>query len=102
MTLMFPPRAASRCRTAPRSGVTAEQFGCQGPGDGPAEPQGLGIQELDRLPRGGIGTLETGGEIADNGLVDGELPIGAEFDDQGAKQLVVWRLQLDGRHRTQP
>src|SRR5277367_6296165 len=107
MTLMFAPKVPSRQAsrqdgTGLPSSIAAQELGRERPGDRPAEPQGLGVQKLDRLPYGGVGALQTGREIADYGLVDGELAIGAEFDDQRAKQMIVGRRQLHNRHRAQP
>ena len=93
--------APSRRRNGSGSGV-AQQFGGQRPGHRAAEPQRLGVEQFDGLARGGIGALDPVGEIAHHGLVDGQLAVGAEFDDQGAKQLVVGRQQRHHRHRAQP
>ncbi len=81
--------------------VIAQQFGCQHPRDGPAEPKRLGVQEHDSLARGGVGALDPVGDKADHGFIDDHLTIGAELDDQSAKQLIVGRQQRYRRYRAQ-
>src|ERR1700727_2341562 len=74
-----------------RSGAAANHLCPDAPGAGPPLPQGFGVKKLARPPYGGIGTLQTGGEIAHHAFVDGKLAIGAELDDQATKQLIVGR-----------
>ena len=52
MTLMFLPSAPSRCEIRLRGSGISQQFGRQRPGDRPAQPQGFGVQQFDRLARG--------------------------------------------------
>ena len=100
MTLTFHPRRPSRRQGVP-SAVT-EQFGGQGPGDWPAQPQRLCVQQIDRMAGCGIGPLDPGGQIAHDCLVDAQLAVRAEFDDQPAKQEIVGRQQRHHWHRAQP
>ena len=69
----------------------SQQFGGQRSGDRAAQPQGLAVQELDRLPRRRVRPLYPGGEIAHHGLIDRQLAVSAEFHNQRAEQLVVRR-----------
>src|ERR1700741_840087 len=80
MTLTFRALPPSRPERAGKSGA-AQQFRRQRPGHRPAEPQCLAVQQFNRPPGRGIGTLDAAGEIADQAFVDGHLPVGAELDD---------------------
>ena len=102
MTLMFPrgcavkphgrqPGQASRNSSAASARVT-----------GRPSRSASAVQQFDRLARGGKGPLDPRCEIAHHGLIDAELPVGAEFHDQRAKQLIVGRQQRHHRHGAQP
>ena len=91
-----------RVQAAVSASVAAQQFGGQRPCCRAALAERLAVQTLHRPPGGRRGAFQPAREVADHALVDGELAISAEFDDQGAEQLVVRRLQRDHRNRTQP